>query len=59
MFDDLQISRNYDNLAAGCAWHLKAIGICMDPHSPEFDLKAFSAGVCNWMRSQGFKHAEG
>ncbi|KAG8752907.1 hypothetical protein FRC11_007898, partial [Ceratobasidium sp. 423] len=52
-----EIGHNYDNLARACGWHLESIGISANPRSPEFDLKAFSVGVCNWMTSQGFKRA--
>lgn len=57
--DEWQMNRNYDNLANGCARHLKSIGICIDLHNTDFDLKAFSIGVCNWMGSQGFRHEDG
>ncbi|KAJ1311868.1 hypothetical protein OPQ81_010327 [Rhizoctonia solani] len=52
-----EIGHNYDNLARACGQHLESVGISTDPRSPEFDLKAFSVGVCNWMTSQGFKKA--
>ncbi|CAE6476624.1 unnamed protein product [Rhizoctonia solani] len=54
-----EIGHNYDNLARACGRHLESIGIITDPRSYEFDLEAFSVGVCNWMASQGFKKAHG
>ncbi|CAE6415808.1 unnamed protein product [Rhizoctonia solani] len=52
-----EIGHNYDNLARECGLHLESIGVSTNPRSPEFDLKAFSVGVCHWMASQGFKSA--
>ncbi|KAH7345414.1 hypothetical protein B0J17DRAFT_639794 [Rhizoctonia solani] len=54
-----EIGHNYDNLARACGQHLESIGISTDPRSPDFDLEAFSVGVCNWMVRQGFKKADG
>ncbi|QRV75808.1 transglutaminase-like protein [Ceratobasidium sp. AG-Ba] len=54
-----EMSHNYDSLAQACKDSLVECGIEIDATSIEFDLKTFSKGVCDWMRTQGFRKTEG
>ncbi|QRV90548.1 F-box only protein 21 [Ceratobasidium sp. AG-Ba] len=54
-----EMSHNYDSLAQACKDSLVEYGIEVDATSSEFDLKTFSKGVCDWMRTQGFRRTQG
>ncbi|QRV90550.1 hemimethylated DNA-binding domain protein [Ceratobasidium sp. AG-Ba] len=54
-----EISRKYDSFAQSCKESLIQGRIEVDTTSSEFDLKRFSKGVCDWMRSQGFRKTQG
>ncbi|QRV90553.1 F-box only protein 21 [Ceratobasidium sp. AG-Ba] len=57
--DTHEIGHIFDRLAQACKNSLIQGGIEVDATGSEFDLKRFSKGVCDWMRSQGFRRTQG
>ncbi|KAF8593988.1 hypothetical protein BDV93DRAFT_565925 [Ceratobasidium sp. AG-I] len=55
--DVSRIPGYFDSLSEKCKHHLESKEICADPGRGEFDLEAFSKGVCEWMASRSFKRS--